>query len=69
MTKKIDVRGLSCPEPLMQTNFALQKDEAPLEVLVDSATALQNVTRMAQGKGYKVNVTEKNGEFVIRIDK
>ncbi|WP_072499593.1 sulfurtransferase TusA family protein [Olsenella phocaeensis] len=44
--KTIDARGLSCPEPVVLTRNAL-RDEAELEVLVDSPAPRENVSRFA----------------------
>lgn len=64
---EIDARGYSCPEPVLMTKAAL-KDGAPLKVLVDSATPLQNITRFAQNAGRKVEsrqVGDEEWEIVI----
>ncbi|NLN83015.1 MAG: preprotein translocase subunit TatB, partial [Firmicutes bacterium] len=48
--ERLDVRGLSCPEPVLRVRQALKnKDE--LLVLLDSQIALENVKRMAQNMG------------------
>ena len=48
----IDTRGLSCPMPVMMVQKAVKAAPAELEVLLDSQTALLNVTRFAEGEGY-----------------
>ena len=40
----IDVRGLSCPQPVIQVKKALEKKEASYEVLLDSMVSVENVT-------------------------
>lgn len=69
--KAIDVRGLSCPEPVMMTKNALASGEAAYEVLADSVTAKENVARFAQNQGYQVNVeeNEEEGEFLLHLTK
>ena len=67
--KTIDARGLSCPEPVILTRQAMMSGEAAYEVLVDNKTSKENVTRYAQHQGYKVVVTEENGEFTLSLSK
>ena len=37
--KRVDARGLSCPEPVIQTKNAMASKEAAYEVLVDNVVA------------------------------
>lgn len=67
--KTIDARGLSCPEPVILTRQALMSGEAAYEVLVDNNTSKENVTRYAEHQGYKVSVTEADGEFTLTLIK
>lgn len=54
---QVDARGLLCPQPLMETRKALQSPEVKeIEVLVDDATALENICRFARTHGYRVEV-------------
>ncbi len=55
--KTIDARGLSCPQPAMLTRQALRKEgKGTIEVLVDSGTARDNVSRLAKNSGWNVTV-------------
>ena len=66
----IDARGLSCPIPVVMVQKAIQKDRpASLEVLVDAQVAVENVTRYAEHEGYKVAVSEHNGEYTLTMTK
>ena len=57
MEKRIDARGLSCPQPLFLTQEALWKVKTGVvEVLVDDATALQNIKRVAEKEGWGFEV-------------
>ena len=42
--KRVDARGLSCPEPVIQTKNAMASKEAEYEVLVDNVVAKENVS-------------------------
>lgn len=66
--KKIDARGLSCPEPVMLTQAAL-KTETELEIIADCPAAKENITRYATENGFTVDVKENNGEFTFTIRK
>ncbi len=67
----IDARGLSCPQPAMLARQALQKlDKGTIEVLVDSGTARENVSRIAGNLGWGVTVDEEpEGSYRIVIRK
>lgn len=67
--KTIDARGLSCPEPVVLTRNAMMSGEAAYEVIVDNNTSKENVTRYAEHQGYKVVVTETDGEYTLSITK
>ena len=67
--KKVDARGLSCPEPVIQTKNAMASGEAAYEVLVDNVVAKENVSRYAVHQGYQVNVEEQGDDFLLKITK
>ena len=65
--KIVDARGLSCPQPAMLAQEALKKaGKGTVEVLVDSGTARENVSRLARNSGWNVTVEEQPGD-VCRI--
>lgn len=72
--KRVDARGLSCPEPVIQTKNAMASREAQYEVLVDNVVAKENVSRFAIHQGYQVEVEgefpERNEEVeqIVRIE-
>jgi len=60
---EIDVRGFSCPIPVVKTKKALEsKPGEPLTVLVETAVSKENVSRLAESKGYAVQVEKVAGE-------
>lgn len=67
--KKIDARGLSCPEPVIMTKNAMASREAAYEVLVDNVTAKENVSRFATHQGYQVQVKEQGEDYLLQITK
>ncbi len=61
-TNTVDARGLSCPQPVMLTRKLISKlTTGTVEVLVDSPTAVDNVTRLAKKMGWAVTA-ERRGE-------
>ncbi len=69
MAKVVDARGLSCPQPVLLARKAMEEGEFPIEVLVDTGTSRDNVSRVAQKAGYRVRVEEKEDGFIVRIEK
>ncbi|MDO4620327.1 MAG: sulfurtransferase TusA family protein [Lachnospiraceae bacterium] len=67
--KKIDARGLSCPEPVILTRNALASGDSSYEIIVDNNASKENVTRFAEHQGYKVQIAEENGEFTLSLQK
>jgi selenium metabolism protein YedF len=60
MSENVDARGLACPQPVVLTKKALEKADEVF-VIVDNETAKQNVSRLADSRGFQVSV-EKKGE-------
>ena len=69
--KILDVRGLSCPQPALQTKQTIKNmDSGMIEVLVDSQTSRDNVSRLAQKAGWSVTVDEQqDGSFKLILKK
>jgi selenium metabolism protein YedF len=62
---RIDARSKPCPKPVMMTREALEKEGLPLEVIVDSGTALQNVRRFLESRKLSVSVVEEGGTATL----
>jgi tRNA 2-thiouridine synthesizing protein A len=59
-TVTVDARGLSCPQPVILTTAAIKELESgTLVVLVDSATAKENVSRLAEKNRWAVTIEEQ----------
>jgi len=70
MNQSIDVRGLSCPLPAVAVRKKLlEMKNGVLEVLVDTGTSRDNITRMAVNASCKVEVKEEGGEYLLTISK
>jgi tRNA 2-thiouridine synthesizing protein A len=69
MAVTVDARGLSCPQPVIVTKKAIQAGLLPIEVLVDTVTARENVRRLAEKAGHQVRVAAQGDEFKLTISK
>ena len=70
MIKKIDARGLACPQPVVLAKKALDEMESGrIEVIVDNKGASENVSRLAKNSGCEVKVREEGKDYVVAITK
>jgi len=70
MSQIIDARGLSCPQPVIMTNKKMKEiGRGAFEVLVDTETAKENVTRLAQQSGWQLDVNEESGDIRLVLKK
>ncbi len=65
---KIDVRGLSCPTPVLKTKQAIKGGEKRLEIVSDSNTSMENISKYLRVAGYNFTVTEEKDEYIIRAE-
>ena len=66
---QLDARGLSCPEPVIMIRKAMAGKEPRYEMVVDNPVSRENVTRYAEPQGYRVTVTEEQGEYKLVMTK
>ena len=58
--KTVDARGLSCPQPVLLAQAAIKNmNKGVVQVLVDSVTASDNVTRVMKKSGWNAETWEK----------
>lgn len=66
---ELDVRGFGCPIPVVKTKKAM--DEKPgeqISILLESAVARENVTRLAESRNYRVESENADaGEFRLLL--
>jgi len=61
---EVDVRGFSCPIPVVKTKKAVEENpKEQITVLVETAVSKENVSRLAQSKGYSVEVEGMSNEY------
>ncbi len=68
--EKLDVRGLSCPIPVVKTKKLIDKGAQGITILGDSSVAMENVSKLAASCGYKIDMkkSEKN-DWEMEISK
>ena len=67
--KTIDARGLSCPEPVILLRNAMATGEESYQIMVDNHASKENTMRYAQHQGYRVEISESNGEYTLTFCK
>ncbi len=67
----IDARGLSCPQPVLMARQAISGLTAgTVEILVDSVTSCENISRFAKTSGWNA-ITEHtpSGDYRVVLDR
>ena len=64
----LDLRGLSCPIPLLKTKQAMEKADC-VQVIVDESTPKENILKFARSQSFSAECAETNGEYQITIRK
>jgi len=67
--KKIDARGLSCPQPVVLTQKVIQEGHDVLEVIVDNEVSKENILRLVNKSGMKSEIRKEGDDMVIIIEK
>ncbi len=68
--RKIDARGVKCPQPVIMTKKALEEiEEGQIISIVDDITAKENVSRLASSMNLEYAIDEKDGCYYISINK
>ncbi|GAX87180.1 conserved hypothetical protein [Lebetimonas natsushimae] len=70
MVKKLDLRNLACPEPVLKTKEALEEmEEGILEIKLNSFSSIQNVKRFLQNQGIYFNEKKEGKNTIINAIK
>ena len=70
MADKIDARGLSCPQPVILTNKKIKEmGKGVFEILVDTDTSRENISRLAQQTGWDVEVKRVDEDYCLVLRK
>ena len=70
MSKIVDARGLSCPQPVLLTLNEIKKiNKGEFTILVDTDTSKENVSRAATTQGWQVEVNRVDEEYRLVLRK
>lgn len=70
MTEKVDLRGLTCPEPVIKTKKLFDNQAVTaVEALVDDEVCVNNLTRLAGSLKANLSVDKESGYYRIRIER
>lgn len=65
---EVDARGLGCPIPVVKTKKAMEENpDKEIAVIVETAVAKENVSRLAVSRNYSVQVEETVGEYRLSL--
>ncbi len=69
MSTILDARGLSCPQPVLMTLDEIKKlKQGEIEILVDTETSRENVSRAAESRKWEVQEVQEEGDgYRLRI--
>ena len=59
MSKLLDLRGLSCPEPLLRVQEALRSGDSPLDLGLDNGVSLERIREYCEGQGLPVRKSDQ----------
>ncbi len=60
---KLDVRGLSCPVPVLRTKKAIDAGAKELLIIGSSQVSKENVSKLAVSQGFTVNIKVDNKDL------
>lgn len=70
MTERIDVRGLSCPQPVYLTKKMMKKNgTGRIEVITDCGTSVDNLTRLARDNKWNIEKRSKGEDTLLILSK
>lgn len=66
--KEIDVRGLSCPEPVLMVQSEIKRESKEnYKIIANEAHTVKNIENFLNSIGKSCSVTEKNMEYEIVV--
>lgn len=65
----LDVRGLSCPEPVLCVKKILDAGGERLRILADSRVTMENIGRLARQAGVSFSAEEQEDQYYILLSR
>jgi len=70
MVKEIDVRGLSCPLPVLFVKKTIDMGATDITVLAEETAAIASIQRFVEQHGYRIEIeTRIDGVKTLKIKK
>ncbi len=66
--KKVDCRGLACPQPVLDTKAALEGATSRFVVIVDNESSATNVQRFAESQGARATVAREGADLLVSVE-
>ncbi|OPY71836.1 MAG: SirA-like protein [Syntrophorhabdus sp. PtaU1.Bin058] len=68
--KYLDLRGLSCPQPVLETKNAIDdRSFDSFEILIDTRTSLENIQRLLSTRGDLKYTVDEGEDFKVNISR
>lgn len=65
---EVDARGFSCPIPVVKTKKAMEENpKDAVVVIVETAVSKENISRLAESRGYSVKAEEVSDEYRLTL--
>jgi len=70
LEREVDARRLSCPKPALLAKQALDSmNGGTVKVLVSNAAARENVSRLAENKGWRIEIASQSEDILLILIK
>lgn len=68
MSRTVDARGFSCPQPVMMALKALEETSESIIVELDNETAAENVERACREKGRASKIKKTDTGYSVEVE-
>lgn len=69
MKETVDARGLSCPQPVVMTQKAINDGKTSFDVLVSTVVSKENVMRCATKNKLTASFREEGEDIIVSVTK
>lgn len=68
-SNQVDARGLSCPQPVIMTQKAINAGQTNFEVVVSTVVSRENVMRCATKNKLQASFREDGDDIIVAVSK
>lgn len=65
--KRIDLRGLSCPQPVIEVKKEIDAGASEIQAIVDCGASEENIKRLANANGYEMSQESSDEGIIITL--